>query len=262
MVTAVAATIINSSMVTHSIIITAIVTICVLTVALAPGVSGLAVRRTATDLGDVFHGEAFSTAYLVEGTNRRLDAIRSIGGSRAVEREAADVQAVPTPGPNARADFETFWNAHYRYFLMFLMAIGATVEDAHDTVHDVVVKMLKKDTWSGLTTNPRAWVRKDVLHTYYDQQKRRRRKREIEKSLPPPPGSYVDDGPNVWEEWQWVKQMLSTLPPAQREVVELILADLDASEIADLLGKTPAAIRQNLAHARRRLRANLGKDYR
>ena len=100
------------------------------------------------------------------------------------------------------------------------------------------------------------------MHTYYDQQKRRRRRTEIEKSLPPPPGSYVDDGPNVWEEWQWVKQMLSTLPPAQREVVELILAEMDASEIADLLGKTPAAIRQNLAHARKRLRANLGKDYR
>jgi RNA polymerase sigma factor (sigma-70 family) len=55
--------------------------------------------------------------------------------------------------------------------------------------------------------------------------------------------------------------MLSALPPAQREVFELILAELDAKEIADLLGKTPATIRQNLAHARRRLKANLGEDY-
>ena len=55
--------------------------------------------------------------------------------------------------------------------------------------------------------------------------------------------------------------MLSTLPPAQREVFELVLAELDAKEIADLLGKTPATIRQNLAHARRRLKAKLGEDY-
>lgn len=254
--------IIDSCMVTQSIIITAIVAICVLTMALASGVSGSAARRTAADPEGVFHGEAFSTAYLVKGTTGRPDVIRSIGGRGAVEREAAAAQAAPAPGPDAGADFEAFWDAHYRYFLMFLMAVGATVEDAHDTVHDVVVKMLKKDTWAGLTTNPRAWVRKDVLHTYYDQQNRRRRMREIEKSLPAPPGSYVDGGPNVWEDWQWVRQVLSTLPPAQREVVELILAEMDASEIADLLGKTPATIRQNLAHARKRLRADLGKDHR
>ena len=56
-------------------------------------------------------------------------------------------------------------------------------------------------------------------------------------------------------------QMLRHVPPAQREVFELVLAELDAKEIADLLGKTPATIRQNLAHARRRLKANLGEDY-
>ena len=87
-----------------------------------------------------------------------------------------------------------------------------------------------------------------------------RRNREIE-SLPPPSGSYLDGSPNVWEDWQWVAQMLSTLPSALREVFELVLAELDTKEIAGLLGKTPATIRQNLAHARRRLKANLGKDY-
>lgn len=180
-----------------------------------------------------------------------------------MDPEAVAGQAVPTPGPNTRADFAAFWNAHYRYFLMSLMAVGATVDDAHETVHDVVKDMLRKNTWGTLTTNPRAWVRKAVLHAYYDQQKQRRRKRDIEETkLPRPHESYIDDGPNVWEDCQWVEQMLSTLPPAQREVVEGILADMDTSEIADLLGKTPAAIRQNLAHARRRLRANLGNDYR
>jgi RNA polymerase sigma factor (sigma-70 family) len=173
-----------------------------------------------------------------------------------VEREAA-----AGPGPNPLADFEAFWKHHYRYYLGLLMAIGATVEDARDTVGDVIVDMLKKDTWGRLTASPEAWVRKAVLHTYYDQQMRQRRKREIERHLTLTPGSYVDDGPNVWEDWQWVEQMLGTLPPTQRTIIELIIAGMDAREIADLLGKTPDAIRQNLAHARKRLRANLGKDY-
>lgn len=171
------------------------------------------------------------------------------------------VAVEPKAAPNPRADFEAFLNEHYRDFLMVLMAVGATVEDAHDTVHDVIVKMLEKDIWGRLTTNPRAWVRKAVLHTYYDQQKRRRRGEKLEKGLPPASGGHVDDRPNAWEDWQWVKQMLGTLPPTQRAIVELIVGEMAASEIADLLGKTPGTIRQNLAHARKRLRANLGKDY-
>jgi RNA polymerase sigma-70 factor (ECF subfamily) len=221
-------------------------------------VSGYAAGRTAKDLEVGFHGQGFSTAYLTEATNRRLGVIRPIGGSTAVERDEAPGQAVSAPGPNPRADFEAFWGHHYRHYLKVLMTIGATREDAHDTIHDVIVDMLEKNTLDGLR-NPKAWVRKAVLHTYYDQQKRRRRSREIERHQAP--GSYVDDGPNVWEDWQWVEQILSTLPPTQRAVIELIIAELDAREIADLLGKTPGSIRQNLAHARKRLRANLGKDY-
>lgn len=171
-----------------------------------------------------------------------------------MEREAA-------PGPDPRANFGAFWNHHYRYYLTVLMAIGATMEDAHDTISDVIVDMLKKNTWGRLTTNPKAWVRKAVLHTYYDQQKRQRLKREIEGHLTVTPDSYVDDRPNVWEDWQWVEQMLSTLPATQRTIIELIIAESEGREIADLLGKTPGTIRQNLAHARKRLRANLGKDY-
>lgn len=169
-------------------------------------------------------------------------------------------QAVPAPGQDPRADFEVFLNGHYRYFLMAAMALGATVDEAHEAVQAAVTDMLAKDTWSRLTRNPRAWIRLAVRHAYYDQLEKRRRSTEIE-SLTPPSGSYLDCSLNVWEDWQWVAQELATLPPAQREVFELVLAELDTKEIADLLGKTPATIRQNLAHARRRLKANLGQDY-
>lgn len=158
-------------------------------------------------------------------------------------------------------DFEAFWNAHYRYFLGMLMAIDATLDDAHDAIHEVVDRMLRRHTWNTLTTNPKAWVRRAVVHTYYDQQRGRRRARNAAKNLPPPPESYVDHRPNVWEDWQWVKQQLCGLPPAQREVMELTLAELTTAEIADLLGKTEATVRQNLAHARKRLRENLRNHY-
>ncbi len=180
-----------------------------------------------------------------------------------MQRDAAAEQAVPAPGRNPQDDFEVFWNHHYRYYLTVLMAVGATKEDAHDAIGDVIGDMLKKNTWVRLTTNPKAWVRKAVLHTYYDRQKKQRVRfrREFEGHLAVAPDSYVDDGPNVWEDWQWVQQMLSTLPPTQRTIFELAIADFGTREIADVLGKNPDAVRQNLTHARKRLRANLGKDY-
>lgn len=259
-VTAIAAAIISSSVSTHSVIITVIVTISVLIAALAPEVSGFAGQRIAKDLGAGFHGEAFPAAYLVDGTKGGLDVIRTIGGSRAVEPDAAAGQAVPAPGPDPHADFEAFLEHHYRDFLRALMAVGATTEDAHDAVHEVVLRMLERNTWRRLTTNPTAWVRKAALHTYYDQQQQRRLNGEVRR-LPQTRESYVDDGLNVWENRQWVEQILGTLPPTQRAVLEMTIAEMKASEIADLLGKSPGTVRQNLAHARRRLRANLGTDY-
>lgn len=177
-----------------------------------------------------------------------------------MEPEEAAGQSPPEHESGPRADFEAFWSNHYREFLMALMAIDATLEDAHDAIHDVIVDMLKRSTWNRLTINPRAWVRIAVRHAYYDQQKLRR-KETPEGDMPLALERYAVEGPNVWEDWQWVDQMLSTLPPAQRAVVELILCDMSSAEIADLLGKTPGTVRQHLAHARKRLRANLGKDY-
>lgn len=175
-----------------------------------------------------------------------------------MEPEEAAGQAVPAPGPAPRADLEAFLNDNYRSLLRAAMAVGATEDDAHEAVQAAVADMLEKDTWSRLTRNPKAWVHKAVRHTYIDQQKKRRRNREV-GNLPPPSASYIDDSPNAWEDWQWVEQMLSRLSRAEREVFELVLAELDTKEIADLLGKTPATIRQNLAHARKRLIENLAR---
>lgn len=63
-----------------------------------------------------------------------------------MEPDAAAGQAVPTSGPNPHADFEAFLNHHYRDFLRLLMAVGATIEDAHDAAHEVIVKILERDT--------------------------------------------------------------------------------------------------------------------
>jgi RNA polymerase sigma-70 factor (ECF subfamily) len=49
-------------------------------------------------------------------------------------------------------------------------------------------------------------------------------------------------------------QTIGSLPPMQKAVAELALADLTPSEMAEVLGCTPEQARGNLAHARRALK--------
>lgn len=177
-----------------------------------------------------------------------------------MEREPADRPATPTCGPNAHADFETFWEKNYPYCLSVLIFVGASYEDAEDVVQEVIKDILEKRRW-GTLTHPKAWVRKAALHTYYDWRYRERRRPELEIKGQLTPEGYVDDGLNIWEDQQWVERMLSRLPPTQRRMFELVIADFKPSEIADLLGKKADAVRQNLRHARNSLRAALCADY-
>ena len=101
-VTAVAGAIINSFIVTHSIIITVIVTVSVLAVALSLGERVHRRLETVKDLETGFHDDALSSRLLDKGANRRRDVIRSIGGSGAVEPEETAGQAVPASGPDSQ----------------------------------------------------------------------------------------------------------------------------------------------------------------
>jgi DNA-directed RNA polymerase specialized sigma24 family protein len=68
---------------------------------------------------------------------------------------------------------------------------------------------------------------------------------------------YHDPGLSRWEDAQWVKQLLNALPPAQRDAMAGVVDDFSPAEIGRLLGKDPAAIRQNLRSARQRLETAL-----
>ena len=84
-VTAVAAAIINSYVVTRWVIVTVIVTVSVLMAALALELVATPPGRPVEDLEDGLHNEASSTAYLVEA---RTEGSMSFGRSEAAERAA------------------------------------------------------------------------------------------------------------------------------------------------------------------------------
>jgi DNA-directed RNA polymerase specialized sigma24 family protein len=94
------------------------------------------------------------------------------------------------------------------------------------------------------------------------KQVRRREKRGQDLAELRRAGEPVADGGGitVWEDQQWVDELLATLPPQQRAVMQEFLAGSTPTEIAEILGKTPATVRQNLQNARRNLRRQLGRE--
>jgi DNA-directed RNA polymerase specialized sigma24 family protein len=61
----------------------------------------------------------------------------------------------------------------------------------------------------------------------------------------------------AWEDNEWVAQVLSCLPPAQREVMDCIARGIHRDDIPVVLGKSKEAVRRNLCDARARLRVEL-----
>lgn len=154
--------------------------------------------------------------------------------------------------------FEDFYRHDYRLLIKVVMAAGATPDEADEAVDQTMEEVLRR--WRQLE-HPRGFARRAVVTNFV-----KRKMRDRERLVRTIEGGHVtpqcedDRGLNVWEDKQWVDQLLERLPPAQRDVMRYVVDGLRPSEIADLLGKTPEAIRKNLQLARERLRPLVRDD--
>jgi RNA polymerase sigma-70 factor (ECF subfamily) len=136
------------------------------------------------------------------------------------------------------------------------MRAGASYHQADDAVALAMEEVLRR--W-GEITEAFAYARIAAVHNFIKAKTRDKDRRHL--------GGDCDHGPeldaaceasaralNVWEDRQWVGQLLASLLPAQRAEMTWIVNGFSSTEIATLLGKTPDAVRQNLHLARQRLR--------
>ena len=70
----------------------------------------------------------------------------------------------------------------------------------------------------------------------------------------------ADGSLSLWEDRSWVLQLLNGLPQRQREVMAFIVDDFKPAEVAELLGRTPSAVRNTLRSARERLERDLARQ--
>jgi RNA polymerase sigma-70 factor (ECF subfamily) len=169
-------------------------------------------------------------------------------------------EAMATPQGDSQTGFESFYRCNYRFLVKVVLTAGATLDEAYEAVDQTMEEVLRR--WSDLD-HPRAYARRAVLSNFIKTRNRERQRlaRTLEGGHLCPESS-DDHELNVWEDEQWVAQLLAQLPPTQREVMKCLVDGLTSVEIAELLGKTPEAIRQNARLARRKLLVLLRSDVR
>lgn len=169
----------------------------------------------------------------------------------------AVAHAGPAPHVAARRpappDFITFYRASYKDVIKAASSTGATLEQADEATAKAMEEVLRR--W-GQITDPVAYAKRAAISNFLKDKTRstdRVRRRMVEQSAHPDLEG-DDPGLTVWENREWVLQMLRSLPPRLRDAMALWADGFEPKEIAVVLGRTPEAIRQRLFAARERLR--------
>jgi RNA polymerase sigma factor (sigma-70 family) len=155
-------------------------------------------------------------------------------------------------------DFEDFSRGSYHRLVRRAMYLGVTPEQAEDIVQNVMVAMLRR--WTEIRDEA-SYAPRAVLNNVKDERKDQFRlsRRLAEAGYVPQSEGAEDARLDVWEDEEWVTQVLSCLKPSQRAVMEGVLAELTSAEIGALLGTTDSNVRQTLHTARNKLRDHLAK---
>jgi RNA polymerase sigma factor (sigma-70 family) len=156
-----------------------------------------------------------------------------------------------TPG-----ELEALFTSEYRKLVKLLTILGATIEEAEDAVQNAFADLAKPPSPARPPIrSPAAWVRTAAIRFFIKKRQRERvgRQREIDGHLPLGE-SVADDELTAHEDEQWVEHVLQTLTPAQRDVFRLVMEGAPTREIAEILSKKVATIRQHEKNARDCLR--------
>jgi RNA polymerase sigma-70 factor (ECF subfamily) len=168
------------------------------------------------------------------------------------------------PAEAAAAIDPNLYDAIFRRTLDSIFRICLTVlhdPEAADDATGAVLEKLVRRLPTGDVQNVDAWLRRVAKTTAIDHLRAMRHHApldeafEVEDPAPTPEDLVLDDDLR-----RVLREHVSLLPPAQRQVIELRLDGLTAEEIAHLLGRQRGWVDTTTFRAIRRLREELRPD--
>jgi len=156
--------------------------------------------------------------------------------------------AIPDPPPAAQ--IEEFFRRYWQGLVHSLQREGANLWEAQDAVAEAIREALRR--WPELT-HPVAWVR-TAARSHWLKQRRSAGHGDVEvlvADISELGAGRADPELVAYELREWFAGVLARLPPARREALELSAQGLTPAEIAQLVGKTPEAVRTALKLGRK-----------
>jgi RNA polymerase sigma factor (sigma-70 family) len=154
------------------------------------------------------------------------------------------------------AEFADFYLSATPRLVAFLVTLGARPVDAADIAQEAIIEAHRR--WSTLTYR-QAWIRR-VASRLWGRRMARAHEEPVdeigEHTSLLRSGSDIDA---VIERYD-IHRLLQSLPLRQRQVLAWTLDGFTGPEIADELGITADAVRQNLVRARRTLASRLTEE--
>jgi RNA polymerase sigma factor (sigma-70 family) len=137
--------------------------------------------------------------------------------------------------------------------MRYLLHCGVSYQIAEDIAQRALEELYRK--W-GTVDKPRPWLRKVAMRMLA----RSRGPDECSLEGHDPPSTIPNTATIVESTFDKdaVLSVIRGLPPKEKQVFALHFDKFETSEIADILQMTPAAVRQNLARARKKLKQLLG----
>lgn len=148
-------------------------------------------------------------------------------------------------------DFGRLFATWYAQAVSFAMSMCRDYYDAQDAVQSAFTVLMEKQPYLYISEAERAYLFRVIQR----MAQRQARSRRLPLDLSYLPVGVLDEHPVEYE--GWVAGLLAELPARQRQVLTLTAEGYKPTEIADLLGIEPNAVRVNLHHARAKLQARL-----
>ena len=154
----------------------------------------------------------------------------------------------------ADADFEAFYEAHWKYVYRLSFTYLRSEADAEDCTEDVFVKYLTGNPGFADETHARKWLTVTAINLCKDRLKAYGRKHVgslDDENAPEPAAPEPEDHSEVLE-------AVLALPPKLKDVVWLYYyGGYQTEEIAGLLGRPSSTVRNQMKDARQRLKLTL-----
>lgn len=154
------------------------------------------------------------------------------------------------------AEFEAFYERHWKYVYRLCFTYMKSASDAEDCAEDVFVKVLTGEITFNDEVHERNWLTVAAINLCKDRLKRCKR-----KAVMP-----IDDEPELaapeQEDRSDVPEAVRSLPVKYKDVIWLYYYEgYQTDEIAEILGRPPSTIRNQMRDARKLLKDKPGGEY-